>query len=81
MMLHDDWIVYQAIEQLERELQAAGQQVAKFKMIRSDVAVLVFGDYITEFQLHFANQLASWSQFADASAVKLQRARSVNLGT
>ena len=55
IMFHDDWIVYQGIEQLEEHLKQIGKIFCKFKISGSDITAIVLGKFIDCFESKINN--------------------------
>jgi hypothetical protein len=64
IMMHDDWIVYKGIEDIENYLADTKQVFRKFKMPNCDITVIVIGNLINEFEVTFGTNCVSWAQFA-----------------
>jgi predicted O-methyltransferase YrrM len=63
IMMHDDWIVYKGIEDIENYLADTKQVFRKFKMPNCDITVIVMGNLIDEFEITFGTNCVSWPQF------------------
>jgi predicted O-methyltransferase YrrM len=73
IMFHDDWIVFEGIENFEEHLKQKQLKFAKFKLADSDITVIAFGDYCNKFSDYWTTPMVDWDSFKPVAQQRLSK--------